>query len=204
MNRAALRSLLPGLVAAGLLLLASAAAAWFSWQGLQRAQAQNRDANLAARQARDHLRRVQRDEPEIRRTLARFDTLLHSGLVGPEQRLDWSDRVRSIAKQRQIPELNFEIAPQRRLQTMDARGDYVVYASTMHIKARLLHEGELLRVLYDLSAPVPGQVVPTRCVLERTGGNDAAGEAVGVRADCDLDWITISTPASRQANGGTP
>lgn len=200
MNPAALRSLAPGLLVASLMLAAGGLLLWASWQDLQQAENDNRLAQRAAQLSQVRYERVQRDEPQIRRTLGQLDKLLEGGLVGTDQRLDWADRMRNVARQRRIDGLSFEIAPQRKLGHLDLKDEYPVFASSMHIDAKLLHEGDLLRLLDDLRLPVPGQALPTRCLLERL--TPTPNETNSVRMQCDIAWLSIEPPPAR--TGATP
>lgn len=196
MNRTAWRSLAPGLSAAIIMVLSGGGLLWLSWSGLQTAEEEARLAHRAASIARERLARIQRDEPQIRNTLERLDKVLGSGLVGPAQRLDWAERMRSIARQRRLDDLNFEIAPPRQMGSLDLRDEYTVHASAMRVNGTLLHEGDMLRLLADLRGPVTGQVLPRRCSLAR---DTAVGpQPPKLRMQCDVDWINIEqakTPA---------
>lgn len=195
MNRAAWRSLAPGLSAAIFMVLAGGGLLWLSWSTLQQVEDEAHVARRASEVARARLERMQQDEPQIRHTLQRLDKLLGSGLVGPAQRLDWADRMRTIARQRRLDDLSFEIAPQRTLGSLDLRDEYAVQASAMRVNATLLHEGDLLRLLADLRGPVTGQTLPRRCVLERLGGTPSS--PANLRLQCDIDWINIEQSATR-------
>lgn len=135
------------------------------------------------------LSRSQQDEPEIRRALERFDALRNQGVVGPERRLEWAERISLIRNTHKIPAIEFELAPQRKLPT--SFSDISLRASTMTLRARLLHEGDLLRILEDLRQQGSAEVLPRRCVLER-GTDSETTLPLALSAVCELDWITVS------------
>lgn len=138
------------------------------------------------------LRQSLHDEPEIRRALERFDALTNQGLVGPERRLDWTERLGLIRNRRKIPAIEFELAPLRKLP--GNMPELSLNASTMRLRARLVHEGDLLNVLDDLQNQGSAIVIPRHCVIER--GNDAdTALPLALNAECELDWVTLSHTA---------
>ena len=51
----------------------------------------------------------------IRDTIAQFDALRHSGLIGPERRLAWVETLDAARQRLKIDSVSYEILPQRRL-----------------------------------------------------------------------------------------
>lgn len=143
----------------------------------------------------NRLLQAQRDEPEILRAIARFEALKREGVIGAERRLEWAEQVARVKTAYRIAPFDFELAPRRRL---DAAGDpLALHASTMTLRAQLLHEGDLLRVLAAIRRLGRAEILPRRCSAERLQASAAPaaadpGPAPTLQIQCELDWITLS------------
>ena len=123
-----------------------------------------------------------------------------SGIVGEENRLEWTELLREIRDRRRLPALDYEIAPQRPLDPIS--GDLVFLASPMQLNAHLLHEEDLLRLLDDLHRHARPLLRVRECTLERLPRGAAEGSSAhpraNLRAECQIDWITIGQPGPRR------
>ena len=143
-------------------------------------------------ESRNRLARANEDEQEIRARIARYQELIAEGRTAPERRLDWVETLRHIKEKRRLLGLEYEIAPQRALDSKNVTsGGYSFLASPMKLEMSLLHENDLLGLLADLSAQVQALVSVRRCKIERLPQSSAQQNASPLKADCDLDWITL-------------
>lgn len=173
-------------------LVLAAAGAWLVWTAKDAYQVQRqalRREEEAFRQGRDRLQRAEREEAEIRETIGRFRALEARGVVGPEQRLEWIERLRTARERLQLPALDYELRPRRALEGGPAPAPatgYRLATSTMRLRAELVQEEDLLRLLDDLRAEPSAIVRPMWCRVARseTGGR-------GLAAECEVDWITV-------------
>jgi hypothetical protein len=159
---------------------------------LAEAHHQARRAELARtqetyRRGHDRLRQAEADEAEIRRTIGRFRALEARGAVGPEQRLEWIERLRLARERLGLPALDYELRPRRPLEPGGGAGGYRLTASPMRLTAALLHEEDLLRLLAELRAEPSAILRPLGCRLAR-------GPEAGLAADCELEWVTVEPP----------
>jgi len=131
------------------------------------------------------LRRAQLQEGEIRDTVARYESLKHSGLIGPERRLAWVETLDAARQRFRIDSVSYEILPQRRLD--DNGGSELAWMeSRMRLSMRMRHGGVLLDMLDDLQSVRSAIVQPRICRLRRTSGTQG-----GIEADCELRWLTL-------------
>lgn len=194
-QRLAMRHLGSSLLIALIMILLGAGLLWASRQSLAQARSSADAARSEAQKQHDRYLAVSRDEAIIRQTIARFDALTQQGLIGPENRLDWANALRNAALKHRIEHLEFSIEPQRSLGKLDTAGQFHLNASQMKLSLNLLHEGEILRLLEDLGSRSDAMLFPQHCLLRKISGQKP-GETNAVRAECKLDWITISPPAS--------
>lgn len=146
------------------------------------------------------LRRARDEEAEIKQKIAKFAELQARGIIGPEQRLLWVERIRQLRDGLKLFDLQYEIAPQRALDVATApgsSGSFDFLASTMRLEMQLLHEGDLLGFIDKLRASVPAFVRVRECRMVRTETvtEDGAAARPELKADCLLDWITIDERA---------
>jgi hypothetical protein len=135
------------------------------------------------------LRRLRGEENEIRRKATLFKQLQVDGVVGEDQRLEWVELLKEIRDQRRLIEIRYEFAQQHALD--DARtGSFGLYASTMKLQARLLHEEDLIYLLDDLRQQARALIQVKRCDVTRRTNVDDALQGL-LQADCLIDWITL-------------
>lgn len=156
----------------------------------QQAEARYQQAFAHQNQTRARLLRANDDEREIREKIARYQEIIRLGRTESERRLDWVETLRGIKVSRRLLGLDYEIAPQRPLdEKMATSGGYSFLVSPMKLEMPLLHEGDLLGLLADLSSQVQALVSVRSCRIERVA--DAPANAVNLKAYCEIDWITL-------------
>lgn len=145
---------------------------------LQRAQNDNQRSTA-------ELRRAHLQEGEIRDTIAQFDTLRRTGLIGPERRLAWVETLDAARQRLKIDAVSYEILPQRRLDESTTT-ELAWMESRMRLSMRMRHGGVLLDMLDDLASVRSAIVQPRSCHLRR-----ASAPNTGIEADCELRWLTL-------------
>jgi hypothetical protein len=189
---------LPLLACAALL---GAGAALFVWtEAGKRATVRELAAARTERaQARERLMRIAEEEKEVKEKLEVYLRLKQFGIIGDERRLEWADAMARIRKQLELPDLRYRIERQRLVNSVPGKPAAVdFYVSTMRVDLALLHEGDLLNFLHDLRESGNAYYAVKRCAMARTGpAPAAAGLAPRLRADCEIDLITILDRAAK-------
>jgi hypothetical protein len=156
----------------------------------QQADTAYKQALAHQNQTRARLLRANDDEREIREKIAIYQEILRQGRTESERRLDWVETLRGIKASRRLLGLDYEISPQRPLdEKVVASGGYSFLVSPMKLEMPLLHEGDLLGLLADLSNQVHALVSVRSCRIERVA--DSAAQAAHLKAFCEIDWITL-------------
>ena len=185
------------LALAVVLVAAGGAVVFASLQLLQSEKKDNREALARRGEIQKKLMRARDEEQEIKQKITRFQELAKRGIIGEEQRLDWVEQVRQIKTARKLFDIEYEIAPQRPLDTAtapDSSGEFEFLVSTMRLKMQLLHEEDLLNFLADLRATVHAYLRVKDCAVERLpkNQNDRGGKTTPqLQAECTIDWITL-------------
>jgi hypothetical protein len=156
-------------------------------------------AREARTQARERLARIAEEEREVKEKLQVYLRLRELGVLGEERRLEWADAMTRIRTQRELPDLRYRVERKRLLTSVGAKGASVdFYASTMKVDVAALHEGDLFNFLTDLRDTGNAYYAVRRCSISRTGpAPTAAGLVPRLRADCDIDLITIIDRAAK-------
>lgn len=137
------------------------------------------------------LKRVRNEENEIRQKAAVFNSLLARGVIGDEQRLEWVELLKDIRDRHRLIELRYEIAPQHAVDKSPS-GQFTLYASTMKLQLRLLHEEDLTRLLDDLRREARALIQVRRCDVSRLPRSGADNALQGLlQAECLIDWVTL-------------
>jgi hypothetical protein len=183
------------------LVLLGAGAAFIAWtQQQQHAAVRELAAAREQRaQARERLMRIAEEEREVKQKLEVYLRLRDLGILGDERRLEWADTMTRIRTQRELPDLRYRVERQRLISSVAGKPAAVdFYASAMKVELALLHEGDLLNFLADLRNSGNAYYSVKRCSIARTGLAPAvAGLAPRLRADCEIDLITIIDRAAK-------
>lgn len=186
-----LRKLRQSLAAALLMLTCGAAALIVSERQVDTATREQGEAKAQLHDISSRLQRVRDEEQEIHRQSALFAALQRRGTIGGEERLDWIETLRDLRNRRQPAEMEYEFAPR---QPLGSAGTYVFYRSTMTLRLKLVHDGELFELLADLRGKARALVAVRHCQVQRltvpTADPTGGGAPVHLEASCLIDWIT--------------
>ena len=184
-----------------LMSLVGGGAVWITEQMQKSSNKALLEATTARRDIQVKLARARDEQQELTEKLKRFQMLKERGLIGPERRLDWIEAIARIKAARRIFKLDYEFAPQRRLDASilpggGAAGGFELMSSQMRMQIHLLHERELLDFMADLRADlrktVDALVHVRSCTIERLVPSTAdRGSKAQLKAECTLEWITL-------------
>jgi len=150
-------------------------------------------------QARDRLTRIAEEEKEVGDKIEVYRRLKSLHILGEEQRLEWADAMTRIRKSRELIDLRYSVARQQAIASIPGKPASVdFYSSTMKVEVALLHEGDLFVFLRDLRESGNAYYSVKRCAITRTGIAPTGASLVPrLRAECDIDLITIMDRASK-------
>jgi hypothetical protein len=190
--------ILPLLACVGLLAAGATLITWVR-QEQRDAARELTAAREAQAQARERLMRIAEEEREVKEKLQVYLRLRELHILGDERRLEWADAMTRIRTQRELPDLRYRVERQRLLSSVGPKAAAVdFFASAMKLEVAALHEGDLLNFLTDLRDTGNAYYSVRRCSLARTGPALAvAGLAPRLRAECEIDLITIIDRAAK-------
>jgi hypothetical protein len=141
--------------------------------------------------ARARLDGARRERDSLHESADVFRTLVERGLLQTERRLDLVELVNQLRSRHQLFALDYEIAPQRTLPLSGGRvfGAIDVLASRVKLRARALHEADVLAFIAALSQTPQGFYPVDRCILRRVEASSDLQPHV--EAECSLEWITL-------------
>ena len=199
-TREELKRLMLPLALAVTLLGAGAALIWSADGALRAAQGQLAGAQAERRQNNERLARISEEEREVSEKIDVYHRLKSLNILGEERRLEWADAITRIRTQRELLDLRYTVERQRLLNSAPGKpGTVDFYASTMKVELALLHEEDLLRFLSDLRQSGNAFYAVKKCGLVRTGqAVTGATMTPRLRADCDIDLITVIDRAAKQ------
>ncbi len=195
-----LRKLALPVVVCVALLGAGAALIWSVNGQLARVKAVLAATQAQRAQSTERLARIAEEEREVKEKLEVYQHLKRLNILGEEKRLEWADAITRIRAQRELLDVRYRVERQRLLASIPGKpGNVDFHASSMRVELALLHEEDLLRFLSDLRGSGNAYYVVRRCSMARTGQASAgAAMAPRLRADCDIDLITVLDRGAKQ------
>ena len=175
-----------------LALVAGAAIIGASHWYAQQEKRDSADSGRRLQEARARLDNARRERDSLQESADVFRTLVDRGLLQGERRLELVELVNTLRARHQIA-LDYEIAPQRPLALAGGRvfASVDVLASRVKLKARALHEGDLLAFVDALATNPQGFYPIDRCAMRRIEVAAAETLQPRVEADCTLESITL-------------
>lgn len=161
------------------------------WYG-EKEKRDSADFAKRLREARARVESARRERDNLQQSADVFRTLVDRGMLQTESRLDVVELLNTLRVRYQLV-LDYEIAPQRTLTLPGGRvfQSVDVLASRVKIKARALHEGDMLGFIDALETSSRGFYPVDRCAMRRVDVPDPESLQPRVEADCMLEWITL-------------
>lgn len=182
------------LLAAIVLMIAGAAALWFSEHYLNAARQAKSAAQKQRSAAQERVAKAAEEEREIRSHLVYFQRMTDAGMIGTKNRLDLIEKISAIKSQRKLFEIKYNIEAQKPVDYpgVSPTGAMDFVTSRMQLDMMLLHEGDLLNFLKDLQQAGQSLVSVRHCKLSRLDrGGTGGGLSPGVQAQCVIDLINL-------------
>ena len=131
------------------------------------------------------------DEQRIKAWLPAFEKLRQRGFIGEEDRLKWINALYKAAARAQLPFLRHRFDAQRDyVSPLVLPKGFTLRASNMSIEAELLHEEDLLHLLYALDRYTDALYQLQQCLLQYKAAPAQSSARGNLVAVCKLDWIT--------------
>ena len=158
----------------------------------QKEKRDSADSGRRLQEARARLDGARRERDSLQESAEVFRTLVDRGLLQGERRLELVELVNTLRARHRVS-LDYEIAPQRALALAGGRvfASVDVLASRVKLKARALHEGDILGFVDSLARNPQGFFPVDRCAMKRIEVASADSLQPRVEADCTLEWITL-------------
>ena len=191
-SRSGLMALRAPLVVLALAIAAGAASIAAGHWYANKEKRERADSGRRLQEARARMEGARREHDNLMQSAEVFRTLVDRGMLQGERRLDLVELVNSLRSRHQLAGLDYDIAPQRPLQLAGGRGfgSIDVLASRVKLRARALHEGDVLAFIDELTSTPQGFYPMDRCVMRRI---EAATDTLQprVEGECTLEWITL-------------
>ena len=147
-------------------------------------------------QARQRYQASGQEKEIISKYLPLYQQLIHDGFIGEERRLEWVDGLRTIHQQHKLFGINYNIETQQEYKPAFALnvGPFSLQRSVMKLELAMLHEGDLLTLIHELDAQQSTPFIVRECEITRTGTINTNNLVPNLKANCELDWLTIREP----------
>ena len=160
------------------------------------------DALVAERQELASIEQERKELISRREAREKFSAIYRqlaaSGIVGPDQRLQWVQALRNSTANLGLPYLRYSTGPQEVFEApyLMAGLSAPVFNSPMDLQLGLVHEVDLLRLL-DKLAESPGLFHVRSCTLERLErSSPPESNQANLTGSCELAWFSIPAVSS--------
>jgi hypothetical protein len=152
-------------------------------------------------QGRMRVETARRERESLEQSVDVFRTLVERGLLESERRLDLVELVNGLRTRHHLFGLDYEIGAQRTLPLSGGLAFTAVdvLASRVKLKARALHEGDLLDFIQALSQSRQGFYPVDRCLIRRLETKSPDALQPRVEGDCTLEWITLKEKSAHRS-----
>ncbi len=137
---------------------------------------------------------VDQEEKNIREYYPDYSGLYADGVIGREHRLNWIEVLRNAGKEIKLPSVDYEISSQTEYDNAFplTKGNYKVFVSSMSLNLKLLHEGDLLRLVEKLNQKAIGLFSIRECEMNRKNTViKRSANTTNIDAKCIIDWYSI-------------
>lgn len=127
-----------------------------------------------------------------------YQRLTASGIVGPEQRLQWVQAIRTSTESLGLPYVRYSARPRETFEAPYLMSGMTapVIGSPMDVQLGLVHEMDLLSLI-DSLARTAGLFHVRSCQLERLArGTAPASDKANLTGSCELTWFSIPAGSS--------
>lgn len=126
--------------------------------------------------------------------LPQYEAMWDTGIIGPENRLNWIETLRDAAARIKLPSLSYSIASRTNYVPnfpFEEKG-FHLYASNMTLSMGLLHEADLPALLQELDDSARGLFSVMDCSVTRVADEFHRDPArKNLNAVCGLMWFTV-------------
>lgn len=182
------------------IVAAAAIVAGSHWYG-QKEQRDRVDSGRRLQDARGKVEAARRERDSLKESADVFRTLVDRGMLQNERRLDLVELLQGLRVRYQLAAFDYEIAPQRALQLQGGRNypSVDILASRVKVRARALHEGDLVGFIDALEKNPRGFYPVDHCSMRRLDVTDAQILQPRVEMECTLESITLREKHGRSA-----
>ncbi|HEU4707992.1 MAG TPA: hypothetical protein VFS17_01660 [Methylophilaceae bacterium] len=147
-------------------------------------------------QARQRYESSGQEKEIITKYLPLYRKLIEDGFIGEERRIEWVDGLRNVHQQSKLFGINYTISTQEEYKPSFALNvaPFTLNRSVMKLELAMLHEGDLLTLLNGLDAQETTPFIVRDCEITRVGPINTANLTPNLRANCELDWLTLREP----------
>ncbi len=159
-------------------------------------------------EARDRVDKIEEEEQTIIEYSGRYRMMEQDGVVAPEDRLQFQERLQDIRSEHDLWPVPFSMEAQQHLALQYRQGrtergkEIVLNTSRIDISLPLLHEDDLARLL-DALMDGPGILQPLQCSLRANSARTTnyIYLAQHFNGACTLQLYTFQLPAGLQQGG---
>jgi len=199
-NREDWRRLRKPLLGFGLVLASVGLIAYYAEDFKHKQEQAVFEQQIQLNQARQKYLSSGQEREGIVKYLPIYQSLIRSGFVGEEQRIEWIEKIRQLHQRHKLFSIEYNIGQQENVAPsfLPALGNFTLHRSAMKLELGMLHEMDLL-VLLDGLREQPTPFIVRSCEITKPIGNKINTTLLmtNMQAKCDIEWYTLRDPQLR-------
>lgn len=143
----------------------------------------------------------------VQRYESRYERLHRLGIIGPEDRLDWIETMRTTAESLSLPRVTYSIEPQLEVsapvRSAVRSNDMKIRVSHAALQLGVSHELDVLRFFDELQRNAPGLIKVDECDLSWRADLSAGlfpGSNLGAQCSVQIYSVTTSEFAEGESS----
>jgi hypothetical protein len=191
-----LRQLGLPLVVLGLIVVSMLGLVAFSYHQKTQSEVLLSQQQAELNQALQRYQSSGQEKETIVKYLPTYQRLISEGFIGEERRIEWVDNLRVIHQDNKLFGIDYNIATQEAYQPAFNvnLGNLTMYRSVMKLELAMLHEGDLLLLMEELSARKITPFILRQCEMMKRSNATFDKFSPNMQAKCELDWLTVREP----------
>ncbi len=177
-------------------------AEWLDTEYAQKQNSRNSELKASRSDYTQRLGQISDEEKVQQQYVSSYQNFVELGVIGSEQRLNWVEKLQSIARKRRLYDISYEIDNQLQFASdqfaFSEGSSVIIQATSMKFTMPMLHDLDFLMFMEDYASSVEGTFVPLTCDISLDAFDTFEVELkANFNATCQVEWLSVFDPEAQ-------